>query len=302
MSNTNNQPSVTGADDSRPADLVNSLIAGNTLWDRPETISWSGAMWCGRQQTSLSYPPDGQIAADAAEPGWWFEARAELIAAYIARSRIEGSVWDIGGGNGTMAHCLAELGCPPVVVVEPMRASAERAIPRSPAVFACTLDELGLPAESLPAAMLLDVIEHLRDPESLLRHLEPLIVDGGLLIVTVPAHKSLWSDVDVAGGHYRRYSRKLLRATLERGGFRITAMRYIFSSLYVPALVARRLQSAFSRQSALAADRRRLHPNPFVEQGLRRITSLENRIPDPVAIPFGTSLIAVAQPQRKPGS
>mgnify|MGYP005988390945 FL=1 len=284
--------------DDEPTRLVNALIADGARWAPPASVTWNGGMWCGAHEPSLSYPDDGQLATDSGEPGWWFEARAQLIAGYLAKSQVEGSIWDVGGGNGTMAQCLSNRGCPPVVVVEPMRESAKRAIPRGAAVFACTLAEVGLPPESLPAAMLLDVIEHVRDPVPLLRQLRPLLVPSGPLIVTVPAHRSLWSNVDIAGGHYRRYSRGLLRTTLEAGGFRLTAMRHVFQSLYLPALFARRLQSHRSGAANLAADRQRLHPNALVERSLRYVTAMENRVPDRLAAPFGTSLLAVAQPRQ----
>ena len=281
-----------------PARVINCLIANEAHWDPPPTVSWNGEMWCGSQENLLNYPDDGQIATDVGAPGWWFEARAELIAGYLRRSDVRGPIWDIGGGNGTMAQCLADRGCPPIVVVEPMRASAARAVSRSAAVFACDLSEVGLAPTSLPAATLLDVIEHLQDPASLLRQLAHLVVDRGVLIVTVPAHKSLWSTVDEAGGHYRRYSRKMLRATLERGGFRVTAMRHVFPSLYLPALVARRLRPARRRAQALAADRKRLHPSAPMEWLLGQVSSLENKVPDRLAPHFGTSLLAVGTPVR----
>ena len=64
----------------------------------------------------------------------------------------------------------------------------------------------------------LEVLEHLEDALGHLKlwltHLRP----GGTAIVSVPAHMRLWSDVDVAVGHYRRYSRMELSNLLEAAG------------------------------------------------------------------------------------
>ena len=279
-----------------PVKLINSLLVGTSCWIPAPTVRWDGQLWISLRQPELSYPADGQIATDAVAPGWWFEARAELVLRYLTRAGSHASVWDIGGGSGTMARCLMDIGSPPVVVVEPMWASAQLAIPRSTAVFASPLEDLALPPKSLPAGLLLDVIEHLANPDEILSRVAPLISDEGVVIVTVPAHKSLWSSVDEASGHYRRYSRSLLRRTLESNGLRVTTMRHAFSTLYIPALLARRLSRTNSPSEALAVDRKRLHPSPRVDLFLRRLSRLEHRLPAKLAPRFGTSLVAVARP------
>jgi len=44
---------------------------------------------------------------------------------------------------------------------------------------------------------------------------------GGVLMVTVPAHASLWSYFDEFSGHFRRYAPDELRGKIERTGFKI---------------------------------------------------------------------------------
>ena len=62
--------------------------------------------------------------------------------------------------------------------------------------------------------MYIDVIEHIeKDKEELLTAISYL-KDGGYLIVLVPAYNFLYNDFDKAIGHYRRYSRKLLRKSI----------------------------------------------------------------------------------------
>ncbi len=59
---------------------------------------------------------------------------------------------------------------------------------------------------------LLDVLEHVEDDRGAVAELHRVLKPGGLLVVTVPAMRQLWSDWDVALHHFRRYHRTDLAA------------------------------------------------------------------------------------------
>ncbi|MEO2193265.1 MAG: class I SAM-dependent methyltransferase [bacterium] len=282
----------------RATRYINNLLIGPDAWEPLPSLSWNGTLWSSDRSIEISYPSDGQTATDSTSPGWWFEARASLVDRYLGCTGPHRSIWDVGGGGGVMAECLRARGCAPVVVVEPMRSSARLAVPRADAVFASAIEDIALPRGTLSAVLLLDVIEHLADPAALLDIVVPLIAETGVLIVTVPAHMSLWSEVDKASGHYRRYSRNLLQKTMENSALRVIAMRHVFASMYLPAFVARRFGARKSPSEALASDRRRLHPNKLVDRCLHYATSMEGKLPAALAPRFGTSLLAVARPRQ----
>lgn len=52
-----------------------------------------------------------------------------------------------------------------------------------------------------------DVIEHIEMDETALAHLWSFVAQGGILIITVPAHAHLYGKRDVAWGHFRRYDK-----------------------------------------------------------------------------------------------
>jgi hypothetical protein len=114
--------------------------------------------------------------------------------------------------------------------------------------------------------------------------------------VTVPALRSLWSQIDEHSGHYRRYSRASLTRELERAGLSRVTCEHRFVVALLPLLVLRaipyrlgirsepgRTEAALLRQ--LAAGGR---------AGARLMgweMHLEERIARRVRLPIGSSII-----------
>jgi SAM-dependent methyltransferase len=64
-----------------------------------------------------------------------------------------------------------------------------------------------------------EVAEHIEDDRSFLRRTNELLLDGGQLILSVPAHMKFWSVDDVIVGHYRRYEKLELQEKLMEAGY-----------------------------------------------------------------------------------
>ncbi|MEB3356649.1 MAG: class I SAM-dependent methyltransferase [Synechococcales bacterium] len=67
--------------------------------------------------------------------------------------------------------------------------------------------------------VMLDVLEHIEDDVGTLRALGRLLKPGGQLLVKVPALEALYSPMDRAIGHYRRYRQTTLADTFTAAGF-----------------------------------------------------------------------------------
>ena len=78
------------------------------------------------------------------------------------------------------------------------------------------LEELPWEADTFDLITCLDVIEHTPDDRATLPELRRVTRPGGWLLVTVPAYQALWSQHDEANHHFRRYSRRMLRAAAAR--------------------------------------------------------------------------------------
>lgn len=86
-----------------------------------------------------------------------------------------------------------------------------------------------------------DVIEHVDDDERVLAEMYRACRAGGGLILTVPQHPSLWSHLDDAAKHKRRYTRSELLGKVQAAGFQPVYVTS-FMSLLLPAMALSRLQ------------------------------------------------------------
>lgn len=76
----------------------------------------------------------------------------------------------------------------------------------------------GLPeGESFDAVLYLDVLEHIADDGTELRHAATRLRPGGALIILAPAHPWLYSDFDRAIGHERRYTKPTILKVIPPG-------------------------------------------------------------------------------------
>ena len=75
--------------------------------------------------------------------------------------------------------------------------------------------------------VLVNVLEHIPDDESLVRAIHRSLAPGGTVIIFVPALQRLFSPLDKAVGHLRRYEKRQLRRLLESGGFGIARATYM---------------------------------------------------------------------------
>jgi SAM-dependent methyltransferase len=96
------------------------------------------------------------------------------------------------------------------------------------------------PDRAFDAIVMLDVLEHIADDfgflrDFVMRRLRP----GGRLLISVPAHRALYTQHDVALGHHRRYSQGQLHDVLVASGLTPLSSGSLFCSLLAPRAVAK---------------------------------------------------------------
>ena len=93
--------------------------------------------------------------------------------------------------------------------------------------------ELSLPdvpadlvAEHVDTIVCLNVLEHIEDDRRALTAMRGLLAPGGRLVLLVPALPFLYGTLDRALGHYRRYTRSLLRERYAEAGLSTRRLEY----------------------------------------------------------------------------
>jgi SAM-dependent methyltransferase len=144
-------------------------------------------------------------------------------------------VLDVGCGDGFL---LAELGTHfhlREAVAQDIHLTPELTVELAqPGIeFVQKLDQIR--GRRFDLVLLLDVLEHVRDPAALLSQLwRDYLAAGGWVLVTVPAFQALFSEHDRALKHEKRYTRTEVSALALAAGLRVYASGYLFSSLLVP--------------------------------------------------------------------
>jgi ubiquinone/menaquinone biosynthesis C-methylase UbiE len=96
-----------------------------------------------------------------------------------------------------------------------------------------------IPQQSFDIVIMLDVLEHIEDDLAFLQHdVVPRLRPEGHVVMSVPAHPSLFTSHDTFLGHYRRYTRRQL---LDVSGkfFSNNQNGYLFTSLVLVRLLQR---------------------------------------------------------------
>jgi len=131
-----------------------------------------------------------------------------------------------------------------------------------------------------------DVLEHIEDHLEALANLRSLLLSTGakMLFLKVPALPSIYGSNDLAIGHYRRYSRRLLQEVLLKAGLKPLNLRYQNMPGIIPWFLLGRV---LKRSKAVTTGESRLFDRvvPLV-QGIEKI----------ITPPFGLSLNAIVVP------
>lgn len=210
-----------------------------------------GILILGAAANPADYPTEGYDLLASVEPRhFWFAGRNRMILSVLRKAlgSLEGLLaLELGCGTGFVLSALERAGMKVAGVdmhVEGLLYARKRV---SGGLAQSEGPEIAF-ANRFDAVLLCDVIEHITDDVSALRQASLALRDGGALLVTVPADASLWSPVDAASGHKRRYSKESLVRAMESAGLRVSDARY-FNVLLWPVLKLKR-----SRMQDLPAD------------------------------------------------
>lgn len=179
----------------------------------------------------------GQLA-QAESRHWWFRVRNKVVLwALTKKVKPFNSLLEIGCGTGYVLEGISRA-WPQIELhgSEYFEEGLEHARKRVPTARFRQLDAIQLDEiDRYDVVGAFDVIEHIEQDETVLRNLARAIRPGGSLVLTVPQHRWLWSQVDDYACHVRRYRRTELIAKVQQAGLQVSYTSS-FVSLLVPLM------------------------------------------------------------------
>jgi len=227
---------------------------------------------------------------------WWYCARREIVLSLLDLS-LENmrklKMIDFGCGTGAMLETLSEFG--EVTGVD----FSDKALEYCKSKFdgkllQVNLNEKILLEDKYDIAVAMDVLEHLDDDYTGLCNMKNALINGGNLIITVPAFMFMWSAHDDNNFHKRRYTAKNLKQLLLKAGFEIKYLSYYNFWIFPIVAFLRVFFNLFKFNKNSEAENKK--SNKFVNGLLYRIFKSEKLfVSRNISLPFGVSLITVAK-------
>ena len=198
-------------------------------------------------------------------------------------------VCEVGCGIGNITQFL--LNHRQVVGVEPLAASFRQSVRRfrdhlNTRFVNCFLEDCpsdAVAAGGFDTVLCMNVLEHMDDDVGGLSLMRRLCVPRGRVVILVPAHMSIYGELDRSFGHRRRYNRRSLSAAFSQAGLEPTYSRYLNSIGFFGWL----WEGRCLRRSQIRPQSARLFNRlvPFID-------AVERLLP----LPFGQSLLMVGRP------
>jgi SAM-dependent methyltransferase len=233
---------------------------------------------------------------------WWFRWRFELITRLVGEQKTGPNfrILDAGCGTGQMLKHLEELGDAIGIdtSTQALTFAQSRGVKK---LVQGSITDVPFPEATFDCIVVLDVIEHVEDDSKILQSLHQVLKPGGRLIVTVPAYKLLWSAHDEINHHKRRYTATHLRQLMEEAGYSVDRVTYCNTIFFLPVFAIRKFKNLVRKARAANGH----HPDglesdlgdypEFMNEAAFRVMQLENGLMRHVNLPFGVSILAVAE-------
>jgi SAM-dependent methyltransferase len=232
-----------------------------------------------------------------AEPeSFWFRARNRLIVSTVRRHFPDArSLLEVGCGTGFVLAGLRDA-FPDLRLVgsELLEEGLELARRRLlDDVELVQLDATEMPFQAeFDVVGAFDVLEHVENDEAALAGMRRAVREGGGVVLLVPQHPRLWSEMDVVARHARRYTRRDLSAKVQRAGFDVVAASSFVSSLLPAMAVSRIARKLLGRPYDPVAE---LTPGPLNGVFERVLDGERKLIERGWSLPAGGSLLVVGR-------
>lgn len=227
-----------------------------------------------------------------AKDHWWWQSRSRFVFDLIESLTLPGSIdgdariLDIGCGGGWSFELWERFGEVYGVELDPTLVA--RAGKFQPRIHCGPFDREFQPESKFSLIVMLDVLEHLPDPEVALAYALELLRPGGKIVITVPAMPSLWTSHDDLNHHYVRYTKRSLQSLGDSCGMEIEKLDYLFHWTTLAKAIVRMKEALVETEPQSPSI-----PGPYINAFFRNLCLAEQRMFRYWTPPLGTSLVCV---------
>lgn len=230
---------------------------------------------------------------------FWFRARNELILWALKTYQPNvSSFLEVGCGTGFVLSGIARA-YPTLTLSgsEIFLAGLSYAAKRVPSAHFMQMDARRVPfVEEFDAIGAFDVLEHIKEDETVLAQLHSALKPGGILLLTVPQHPWLWSASDAYACHVRRYTSNEIENKVSSAGFELKRSTSFVTSL-LPAMMLSRLFQGLLKDNFDPSSELKI--NPILNKCFYGLMKLELAgIKSGINYPIGGSRLIVAKKQK----
>ncbi len=220
---------------------------------------------------------------------WWWRAREEYLVSLLKKTPLPAptTILDVGCGGGWFFDRLRALGGQ-VEGVEPERALVSDDVLLRHKIHVGPFDRSFQPGKQYSLILMLDVLEHLDDAPAALAHAVELLEPEGVLMITVPAFRCLWTSHDDMNHHRTRYTKQTFARVADLAGMRIDTFQYFFHWLVPLKLAVRAKECLLTTQLTPPTV-----PPRLVNQFCYGLSRLEQFLCARLRIPAGSSLLVI---------
>jgi 2-polyprenyl-3-methyl-5-hydroxy-6-metoxy-1,4-benzoquinol methylase len=226
---------------------------------------------------------------------FWIRRRFEVLQ-QLAGEELSGAqrIAEIGCGHGLLQRQIEDTYGHEVTGFDLNEYALKQNLSRRSRVCCYDIFQMDVQLrEHFDVIFLFDILEHITEEDRFMRALAFYLASGGKLVINVPAGQWAYSSYDVAVGHVRRYSIRMLRESAGRSQFKVAGWTYWGLPL-VPTLMLRKLWLLGTHDQSKIITAGLDTRAPGINRALGLLASCEV-IPQKL---LGTSLMAILQIEK----